>query len=227
MEKKIKLNELRTLVRQIIKEEVQIIKITRSISDEGNKQININVLGGGLEKNGEIVLSFEEAKQLHQLAEQFLRERRTFSKAVNTEDIYSTQSTIQIQAKGLKCIISRQEGSVYKGYDEPSGSSTGYFVANQSIVYQLVEKLLNNLNELEDPNNKSKQNTVPSAVMALDKAQQASSAFMSKAEDIDSIVKFSGAFKIWMNTLGIKPDKVKKSTLETEIRKVLSNLGFN
>lgn len=221
--KKTRLNELRTLVRHLIKEEVQMIKIARSISDEGNKQITISVPGGGLKEGGEIMLSFEEAKQLHQLAEQFLRERRTFSKAVNTKDKNSTQSTIQIQAKGLKCIISRQEGSVYKGYDEPAGSNTGYFVADQSVAYQLVEKLLNNLNEQEGEQQQDKRNA---DVNALNKAQQNAPAIQNKSKRINTLPEFAGAFKDWISTTSITPDRFPKPSVEKQLRSVLISLGF-
>jgi hypothetical protein len=219
-----RLNELRTLIRQIIKENVETLKITRSISDEGNTQINLTLRGGTNREDSEIMLSLAEAKELHQLAEQFLGQRRTFSKAVNTKDKHSTQSLIQIEAKGLKCIISRQEGSVYKGYDEPAGSSTGYFVANQSIAYQLVDKLLNNLNELEDPNAPDK--NIPADVKNLRKAQQQATGVQGRAKAINTPQEFPEAFKDWFESLGYEPGKISKSIVRSQVEKVLTSLGY-
>jgi hypothetical protein len=128
-----------------LEEAVDTLNIIKRKSEEGNPQIILSVLGGGWEDN-QLTLSVEEAKELQKLAEKFAGNRNSkISKGVNTPDKMSTQSIISIEPDKLNCIISRKEGSIYKGYDEESGSSTGYLKAQQSLVYQIVDELGKNL----------------------------------------------------------------------------------
>jgi hypothetical protein len=123
-----------------IDEAVDQLRVLKTKSEEGNEQITLSVLGAGFEDN-QITLSVPEAQELVKLAKEFLGNRNNMiSKGVNTKDKYSTQSIISIEPNQLQVIIARKEGSVYKGYDEESGSSTGYLKAQQSLLYQIANE---------------------------------------------------------------------------------------
>jgi len=207
-----------------LNEAVDTLNIQKGTSEEGNKQITLSVLGGGWEEN-EITLSVEEAKALVELAKEFSGNRNnTISKGVNTADKNSTQSLISIQPDKLDLIIGRKEGSTYKGYDMPIESSAGYLKAQQSIVYQIVDELGKNLNE--DATSAPAPVNAPADVKALGKAQTSASTVTSKAKAINSIQEFPGAFENWFKTLGFQPGKISKSTVRTEVEKVLTKLGY-
>jgi len=144
--------KFKRLVENLLKEEnieeaVDTLGIQKSKSEEGNTQITLSVLGGGFDNN-QLTLSVEEAKELQKLAKEFAGNRNSkLSKGVNTSDKMSTQSIISIEPDKLNCIISRKEGSVYKGYDKGVEAEAGYLKAQQSIVYQIVDELGKNLEE--------------------------------------------------------------------------------
>ena len=66
----------------------------------------------------------------------------------------------------------------------------------------------------------------PTDVKALEKAQQASTTVTSKAKAINNIQEFPGAFENWFKTLGFQPGKISKSTIRTEVEKILTKLGY-
>jgi hypothetical protein len=68
--------------------------------------------------------------------------------------------------------------------------------------------------------------TAPGDVTALDKAQQAAAGVLSKNKNINNIGEFPGAFEVWMKTLGLEPGKVTRGSIETQVRKILTNLGY-
>ena len=123
-----------------IDEAVDDLRVQKTKSEEGNEQITLSVLGAGFEEN-QITMSIPEAQALVELAKEFVGNRNNkISKAVNTNDKNKTQSTISIAPYKLQVIIARQEGSIYKGYNEESGSGTGYLKAQQSLVYQIANQ---------------------------------------------------------------------------------------
>ena len=212
------------IVESKLDEAVDTLNIQTGTSEEGNKQITLSVLGGGWNEN-EVTLSTEEAKALVELAKEFAGNRNSsLSKGVNTADKNSTQSTISIQPNGLSLIIGRQEGSTYRGYDKPVEAEAGYLKAQQSIVYQIVDELGKNLNE-EAPA-PQKPSNVPSDVAALNRAQSSATTVASKSKNINSIQEFPGAFEAWFKTLGFEPGKISKSTVRSEVEKVLTKLGY-
>jgi hypothetical protein len=205
-------------------EAVDTLNIQKGTSKEGNNQITLSVLGGGWSEN-EVTLSTEEAKALVELAKEFAGNRNSsLSKGVNTADKNSTQSTISIQPNGLSLIIGRQEGSTYRGYDEAVEAEAGYLKAQQSIVYQIVDELGKNLNEEATAPEKS--SNIPSDVAALNRAQSSATTVANKSKNINSIQEFPGAFEAWFKTLGFEPGKISKSTVRSEVEKVLTKLGY-
>lgn len=66
----------------------------------------------------------------------------------------------------------------------------------------------------------------PTDVIALKKAQQSSSSVLNTSKRIDTIQEFPGAFKDWLNNTSITPDKFSRSTIESQVKKVLVELGF-
>jgi hypothetical protein len=67
---------------------------------------------------------------------------------------------------------------------------------------------------------------VPSDVAALGKAQATATTVTNKAKTINSIQEFPGAFEGWFTTLGFQPGKINKSTIRSEVEKVLTKLGY-
>ena len=67
---------------------------------------------------------------------------------------------------------------------------------------------------------------IPPDVKSLDKAQQTSSTFLSKAKNINTIQEFSGAFKNQFETLGFQPGKISKTAIKIEVDKILTTLGY-
>jgi len=68
--------------------------------------------------------------------------------------------------------------------------------------------------------------TVPGDVTALEKTQQSATSVLSKNKNINNIGEFPGAFEIWMKTLGLVPEKTSRGSIETQVRKILTNLGY-
>jgi|LauGreDrversion4_2_1035121.scaffolds.fasta_scaffold38998_4 hypothetical protein len=202
-----------------LEEAVDTLDIQKDTSKEGNTQITLSVLGGGF-KDNQLTISVEEAKELHKLAKEFAGNRNSgLSKGVNTKDDNFTQSTISIKPDGLKCIIARQEGSVYRGYGKEVEANAGYLVAQQSIVYQLVDELEKNLNEAPATN-------TPSDVAALGRAQASATTVANKSKNINSIQEFPGAFEVWFQSLGFEPGKISKSAVRSQVEQVLTKLGY-
>jgi len=67
---------------------------------------------------------------------------------------------------------------------------------------------------------------VPSDVKTLAAAQYANKTLVGKAKNINTIAEFPGAFEVWIKTLGMDPQKFSKSTLASEVVKVLTKLNF-
>jgi len=67
---------------------------------------------------------------------------------------------------------------------------------------------------------------IPSDVAALGKAQATATTVTNKAKTINSIQEFPGAFEGWFTTLGFQPGKINKSTIRSEVEKVLTKLGY-
>lgn len=67
----------------------------------------------------------------------------------------------------------------------------------------------------------------PSDVAALGRAQATATTVTSKSKNINSTQEFSGAFEVWFQTLGFEPGKINKSTVRSEVEKVLTKLGYN
>jgi len=233
-ENKMKKSQLRQLIREEIKtainENVPALRIFNRTSEEGNPQIVITATTPGWSDDKEIILSKEEATELQKLAKKFLGNRNSsISTAVNTKDKNFTQSTISIQPlKDMKCAIARQEGSVYKGYDESSGSATGYCVVFQSNIYQLSDDLDKYLTEIETP-----QNTTAPAVKqtaastAYQKTAQKATTVTSKASQIKSINDLPGAFQTWFDSLGLKDKSgVNQTAIISKIKDTLTKMGI-
>ena len=68
--------------------------------------------------------------------------------------------------------------------------------------------------------------TIPGDVAALSKAQQSSTTIQSRSKNINNIGEFSGAFEEWMKTLGLTPGKASRGSIEAQVRKILTNLGY-
>jgi hypothetical protein len=68
---------------------------------------------------------------------------------------------------------------------------------------------------------------IPSDVAALSKAQASATTVASKSKNINSVQEFPGAFEEWFQTLGFEPGKISKSTVRTQVDKVLNKLGYN
>lgn len=66
----------------------------------------------------------------------------------------------------------------------------------------------------------------PSDVKALAKAQQSSTTIQSRSKNINNIGEFPGAFEEWMKTLGLIPGKVSRGSIEAQVRKSLTKLGY-
>ena len=67
---------------------------------------------------------------------------------------------------------------------------------------------------------------IPSDVKNLGAAQTKATTVQNKAKMINNITEFPGAFENWFNTLGFEPGKVSKSSIRTQVDKVLTNLGY-
>ena len=67
---------------------------------------------------------------------------------------------------------------------------------------------------------------IPADVKNLDKAQSTATSVVSKAKAINTIQEFPGAFENWFKSLGFVPGKISKSTLRSEVEKVLNKLGY-
>ena len=68
--------------------------------------------------------------------------------------------------------------------------------------------------------------SIPSDVKNLGAAQTKATTVQNKAKMINNITEFPGAFENWFNTLGFEPGKVSKSSIRTQVDKVLTNLGY-
>lgn len=68
--------------------------------------------------------------------------------------------------------------------------------------------------------------TTPGDVAALSKAQQSSTTIQSRSKNINNIGEFPGAFEEWIKTLGLVPGKASRGSIEAQVRKVLTNLGY-
>lgn len=66
----------------------------------------------------------------------------------------------------------------------------------------------------------------PGDVKALSKAQQSSTTIQSRSKNINNIGEFPGAFEEWMKTLGLVPGKATRGSIETQVRKTLTKLGY-
>lgn len=80
----------------------------------------------------------------------------------------------------------------------------------QSLIREVVEKAVN----------------VPGDVAALNRAQSSATTVANKSKNINSIQEFPGAFESWFKTLGFEPGKISKSTVRSEVEKVLTKLGY-
>lgn len=80
----------------------------------------------------------------------------------------------------------------------------------QSLIREVVEEAVN----------------TPSDVAALSRAQSSATTVANKSKNINSVQEFSGAFESWFNTLGFEPGKISKSTVRSEVEKVLTKLGY-
>jgi hypothetical protein len=67
---------------------------------------------------------------------------------------------------------------------------------------------------------------MPSDVKNLNRAQTTATTITNKAKAINNITEFPGAFENWFKTLGFQPGKISKSTIRTQVEKVLTNLGY-
>lgn len=68
--------------------------------------------------------------------------------------------------------------------------------------------------------------TTPGDVAALSKAQQTASTVQSRAKNINNINEFPGAFEEWMKSLGLQPGKATRGSIEAQVRKILTKLGY-
>lgn len=219
--------KFKRLVENLLKEEnieeaVDTLGIQKSKSEEGNTQITLSVLGAGFNDN-QLTLSIEEAKELQKLAKEFASNRNSkLSKGVNTPDDNSTQSIISIEPDKLSCIISRKEGSVYKGYDKPVEAEAGYLKAQQSIVYQIVDELGKNLEESieEDinavpPNNPAAKT---SDVKNIVKYIETKSDFISRLEKVSNGQEVTEFLSFILNKINPKVSGVNKNALMNIIK---------
>jgi hypothetical protein len=67
---------------------------------------------------------------------------------------------------------------------------------------------------------------IPSDVKNLNRVQTTATTVTNKAKAINNIAEFPGAFENWFKTLGFQPGKISKSTIRTQVEKVLTNLGY-
>jgi len=207
------------------------LNVEKETNENGNTQVTLNIIGGGWEEN-QLTLSIPEAKKLVELGEKFIRERKLVEESVNTpgkDGKSGAQSTLQIKPDGLNCTIGRLEsfggGRSYKGYYKELKSSADMLTGPQSIVYQIVEKLGNQLHE-DATSAPAPTTNAPADVKALGKAQSAATTVQTRAKAINNINEFAGAFESWIKTLGIAPGKISKSALRTQVEKILTNLGY-
>ncbi len=68
--------------------------------------------------------------------------------------------------------------------------------------------------------------TTPGDVAALAKAQKSATTVQSRSKNINNITEFPGAFEQWMSTLGLQPGKVSRGSIEAQVRKTLTKLGY-
>lgn len=68
--------------------------------------------------------------------------------------------------------------------------------------------------------------TTPSDVKALAKVQQSATAVQTRAKNINNITEFPGAFEEWVKTLGLVPGKISRGSIEAQVRKSLTKLGY-
>jgi|688.fasta_scaffold226723_3 hypothetical protein len=214
-------------IRAAINENIPALRIFTRKSEEGNLQVNILATTPGWDDKT-LVLSVEEAKEMQKLAKEFLGRRSSEkSKAVNTKDKNSTQSIISIQPlKGTTCALTRKEGSIYKGYDEESGSNTGYCVVFQSNIYQLSDDLNKYLTEMTTTTPQQPAVKQTAASTAYQKTAQKATTVTSKAAQIKSINDLPGVFQVWFDSLGLKGKPgVSQSAILSKIKDTLTKMG--
>jgi len=91
----------------------------------------------------------------------------------------------------------------------------------KTLLHKIVKQIVK---EQEEKQTQTK--PVPSDVKTYATAQDANKTLVGKAKNIDTISEFSGAFEVWIKTLGMNPQKFSKSTLGSEVVKVLTKLNF-
>ena len=68
--------------------------------------------------------------------------------------------------------------------------------------------------------------STPGDVAALAKAQKSATTVQTRSKNINNITEFPGAFEQWMTTLGLVPGKVSRGSIEAQVRKTLTKLGY-
>jgi hypothetical protein len=63
-------------------------------------------------------------------------------------------------------------------------------------------------------------------VAALSKAQKSATTVQTRSKNINNITEFPGAFEQWMTTLGLVPGKISRGSIEAQVRKTLTKLGY-
>jgi uncharacterized protein YmfQ (DUF2313 family) len=90
-----------------------------------------------------------------------------------------------------------------------------------SQLIKLIKEILN-----EDATSAPAPVNMPSDVKNLNRVQTTATTVTNKAKAINNITEFPGAFENWFKTLGFQPGKISKSTIRTQVEKVLTNLGY-
>ncbi len=87
-----------------------------------------------------------------------------------------------------------------------------------------MQKLAGIVAEQNDPNAPDK--NIPIDVKNLHKAQQQATTVRGRAQAIDTVPEFAGAFESWFRSLGYEPGKISKGVVRSQVEKVLTSLGY-
>ena len=116
------------------------------------------------------------------------------------------------------------QAKIIKAYDYLQ-AAYGYLDGEEK-VQQMDNSVVVALQEVDTAAGAKSTTTTSSDVKALAKAQQSSTTIQSRSKNINNIQEFPGAFEEWVKTLGLVPGKVSRGSIEAQVRKSLTNLGY-
>ena len=73
---------------------------------------------------------------------------------------------------------------------------------------------------------KPQADTRPGDVKNYEKSQKQASNIKARAANINNIDEFTKTFEVWVQTLGLPPEKFNKALLRSAVEKGLTNLGY-